>query len=531
MNFKKIWLSVVAVLCSINLAVGLVVHSADDESWLDIIEDTIFSFLLQGSGVPVDGDTAHEVYKGLSGLEKSIYGEMLEYMITKNPLIQPDSEGNNKLSFTIPNYDIVTGKYMLHWILEDGSEDDVLVECTIILSDTPEALADLPPIKVPEYGDIYYYANALNYTITHTDGTVKRYVVVLPVGFNYKSLSISSTNITTGNLSGCTLYEYSGGSDISKSRPLRTAFYVQGLRFNVSEYNSIRQDFNDLVTPSSSLQQKPYGFASYSTQVISQQSPLTYPHDIDICSGGVYGLYHNLENPSRFSAYGCIINRLFTCSFVTTNNSTKGNNLNRYWITPQTQNYYYNDYIQGGTTINETNVNNYFNGALLPAFDIDPDLPLADILDLLTDLLPDMQVGMRPTLDLSTGALFDRLVDFYGNMPDIGLNWETPLDNDYWDIDFPPIPDSGGGGSGGDITVYVTVDITRPLITTYQYTDPLEIASLPQITTYTMPVAVQDSAKSILDTGEDVLEDSGLIPIYAFLTLIGIGIAIIFKGV
>lgn len=531
MNFKKFWVSLVAVLCSINLVAGLVAHSEEEKSWLEIIEETIFSLPIQASGIPVDSETAYAVYKGLTGLEKAIYGEMLGYMITKNPLIQPDSSGNNKLSFTIPNYDILTGKYMLHWTLLDGTQDDILVECTVILSDTPEALVNLPPVQVPEYGDVYYYANALNFAITHSDGTLNRYIVSYPTGMNYTSPTFTSNMYSISAQSGCTLWEYRGGSDLSKSRPLQTPFYCQNVRFNTSTVNSIRVDLEDIYTQTdSTYQTKPSGFYSYSSSAVSANNYLPYPVDVDICHGIFNARYDKLGS-NGFKGAAIYCNREFKTSFAITNNSSKGNNLNRYWITPQTQNYYYNDYIQGGTTINETNVNNYFDGALLPAFDIDPDLPLADILDILTDLLPDLQVGMKPTLDLSIRDLFDRLVDFYGNMPDINLDWDTPLDNDYWDIEFPPIPDSGGGGSGGDITVYVTVDITRPLITTYQYTDPLELASLPQITTYTMPVAVQDSAKSILDTGEDVLQDSGLIPIYAFLTLIGIGIAIIFKGV
>ena len=43
MNFKKFWVSLVAVLCSINLVAGLVAHSEEEKSWLEIIEETIFS--------------------------------------------------------------------------------------------------------------------------------------------------------------------------------------------------------------------------------------------------------------------------------------------------------------------------------------------------------------------------------------------------------------------------------------------------------------------------------------------------------
>lgn len=518
---KKIFLSLVALLTSLSLLTCFVAHCADDDDWEEVIKDTIFSMLISAT-TGVDTDDMETLHKGFDGLIFGNTRRMLDYVWTA-----PTKDSNGDLQFKIPNYDVVTGKYMLHYVLEDETVDDVLVECTALLTDTPQALPLAPSVRVNVYGDIYYYANALNFTITDTEG-VRRYVVAYPAGFNYTSPSFSSSSYAIAAQNGCTVYEYRGGEKVTNNRPIKTNVRMNVVRFNTSTVNSVRKDLSDIYTPSSTYYSKPVGFYG-SNSGISASHPLSFPSDIDIVLGSVGAVYRAVSGGgTNIPTFNW--NTEFMCSFATTNNPTKGNALTTRWTTPQTQNYYYNDYIQGGTTINETNVNNYFDGAFLPAFDIDPDLPLDDIIALLTDLLPDFQLAMRPTLDLSTGALFDRLVDFYGNMPDINLDWDTPLDNDYWDIEFPPIPDSGGGGSG-DITVYVTVDITRPLITTYQYTDPLEIASLPQITTYTMPVAVQDSAKSILDTGEDVLQDSGLIPIYAFLTLIGIGIAIIFKGV
>lgn len=519
---KKIVLSLVALLTSLSLLTCFVAHCADEDlTFEEIIEETINSMLISSSGL----DSVQDGVKLKAGFE----GLFVEtYLKAYEALWLDPNNSDGYLEFTVPNIDIVTGKYMLHWVLEDGTEDDVLVECTVILSDKPDYLTNLPPIKVREYGDVYYYANCLNYMITHSDGEVKRYLVSYPTGFNYTSPTFATNTYSLSSQTGCTVFEYRGGTSITSNRPIKTAVRMPVVRFNTSTVNSIRKDLSDIYTPSSSYNSKPAGFYGYNSG-ISASSPISYPADIDIILGvGAVYMASSGSGSSNIPTFNW--NTEFMCSFATTNNPAKGNQLITRWTTPQTQNYYYNDYIQGGTTINETNVNNYFDGAFLPAFDIDPDLPLDDIIALLTDLAPDFQLAMRPTLDLSTGDLFDRLVDFYGNMPDINLDWDTPLDNDYWDIEFPPIPDSGGG-SGGDITVYVTVDITRPLITTYQYTDPLEIASLPQITTYTMPVSVQDSAKSILDTGEDVLQDSGLIPIYAFLTLIGIGVAIIFKGV
>lgn len=518
---KKIVLSLVALLTSLSMLTCFVAHCADDEDWEEIIKDTIFSMLISATtGVDVeDMDTLHQGFDGL------IFGSTRRQL--NNVWTAPTKDSNGKLQFTIPNYDVVTGKYMLHYQLEDGSKDDVLVECTVLCTDTPAMLPAVPSVRVNVYGDIYYYSNALNYTITRTDGTVSRYVVTLPTGFNYSTFTVGGSMMSTGTLNGCTIYEYRGGENIKNSPVVRSNAYVQGIQFHTSTVNSVRVDLDDVVTLTSTLEPHPVGFYSNNTNIISPSSPLSYPHDIDIVTGSFVAKYRQTAYPDRFGGINVYCNRLFYCSFAYTNNSQKGNNLNRYWITPQTQNYYYNDYIQGGTTINETNVNNYFDGAFLPAFDIDPDLPLDDIIALLTDLSPDFQLAMRPTLDLATGALFDRLVDFFGNMPDINLDWDTPLDNDYWDIEFPPIPDSGGG-SGGDITV--NVDITRPLVPKVTTTYWLELDVGTQ-TTQTYPVALVSAAPQVFEKADEVVNTLEIMPLIGLLAVFGVAVAILFKGV
>ena len=68
-------------------------------------------------------------------------------------------------------------------------------------------------------------------------------------------------------------------------------------------------------------------------------------------------------------------------------------------------------------------------------------------------------------------------------MPDIGLEWSPDLDNNnYWDVDLPSLPDSGGSG---DITV--NVDITRPKIP-YIDTNPQISLYVPTVTTTALPL-------------------------------------------
>lgn len=509
---KRILCPILAFITAVSLCVSFVARCADGETWQDVLKDTIFTGLIQKS--------EDNGVSGFTGLVHNIGDRILYYS-----WLNATKDSNNNLQFKVPNYDVVTGKYMMHWVLADGSEDDVLVECTALLSDTPAALPALPSVTVAVYGDIYYYANALNYTITHSDGEVKRYVVTYPAGFNYTSPSFSNDNYAIAANNGCTLYEYRGGENVTNNRPIKTNFRMPVVRFYTNTVNSVRKEFSDIYTPSSSYYSKPVGFFG-SNSGISSTAPISYPTDIDIVMGGVGARFDAISGGgANIPTFNW--NLEFMCSFATTNNPTKGNALTTRWTTPQSQNFYYNDYIQGGTTINETNVNNYFDGAFLPAFDIDPDLPLDDIIALLTDLAPDFQLSMRRTLDLSTGALFDRLVDFYGNMPDINLNWDTPLDNDYWDIEFPPIPDSGGG-SGGDITV--NVEITRPLVPIVTTNYWLELDAGTQ-TTITYPVALVSAAPQVFDKADEVVNTLEIMPLIGLLAVFGVAVAILFKGV
>lgn len=509
---KHIISSVIAFITVISLCVTFVARCADGATWDDVIKDTIFTGLMQ-----------YDEEKGIvgyTGLTHDIMDRILYYS-----WVNASKDSNDKLQFSIPNYDVITGKYMIHYVLNDDTENDVLVECTALLSDTPAALPALPSVKVATFGDLYYYSNALNFTITRTDGEIKRYVVLYPSGFNYSSPTFATTSYSIAAQSGCTVYEYRGGERVTDNRPIKTNIRMNVVRFNTSTVNSVRKDLSDLYTPPSSYNSKPTGFYG-SASGISSSSPISFPSDIDIVLGAVSARYDAINGSGSANIPTFNWNTEFMCSFATTNNPQKGNQLTTRWTTPQTQNYYYNDYIQGGTTINETNVNNYFDGAFLPAFDIDPDLPLDDIIALLTELAPDFQLAMRPTLDLSTGDLLDRLFDFYGNMPDIGLDWETPLDNDYWDIEFPPIPDSGGGS--GDITV--NVEITRPLVpkVTTNYWLELDVGTQ---TTITYPVALVSAAPQVFDKADEVVNTLEIMPLIGLLAFFGIAVAILFKGV
>lgn len=505
---KKLILSLVSLLTCLCFSCFAVAYADDSEAWLSIIEDTAFSFLVGSSDL--SDSVVNDLNSGATGLTREVAQNALSGAFL-------NATDENGLQFTIPSYDILSGKYMLHYQMDDETEDDILIECTLILSDRPEYLTNLKPIKVREYGDVYYYGNCLNYTITRTDGTVKRYIVALPTGFDYRnSPTLTASEFLISGQRGCTVYEYKGGSNLALSRPLKTAQTIGNVKFNMATVNTVRVNLRETYTPPSQYDPYPFGFWG-SASGITAGSPVGSPSDIDIVCGAVSVRYNHLQNPTQQWHNHTFLSTTYFCtSFATTNNPNRGAQMQNKWTLISNQNYYYNDYIQGGTVINENNYHDYYDGAFAPAFDIDPDLPLAEILGLLADLLPDFDADIKPTLDLSVDSLFDRLLDYYGNMPDIGFQWDPDLDNNnYWDIQLPDFPsDSGGGGSGGDYKPWEPPEY-KPVNTA-----PFIPATYPTIPTGTLPVSFAQNMGGILQDGWDIFDHLDVLAVLCPLVVI-----------
>ena len=104
-------------------------------------------------------------------------------MITHPTVTEVD--GENELSFTVPTYHIITGKMNLKGTFADFVNDEpsnirtssTVVEATILVTDNTVDIDPLKPVTSSEDG-VSLYPNSVNYTITHNDGSVSRYVCV-----------------------------------------------------------------------------------------------------------------------------------------------------------------------------------------------------------------------------------------------------------------------------------------------------------------------------------------------------------------
>ena len=497
----------------------------------EVLAETGFSeFISNGAKEFItDPSTAFKKYGGIYGLLEGTLIDMYKNAIGNSVVGSADVP-----EFTVGNFDIITGKYQMTWdigkypsmmetVPSSIFSDEILIECTMLLTDSWST-----EYKDPATG-VTYYSNALNISITRTNGSVSKYLVVFPQSFNYsRQVNAYNDHVTISAQSGCTLYSVDNGVIGSV---IENGFYMEQVTFLCNNKNITTVNCNSTFNTASSVKAYPTGIYSYRGNTISSPG-IDYPIDKDICHG-VFSFYYPYSNGSGSSVsyrFNCL--QYLTCGFYTTNNSNHQSIVNQYWVNNYNQNYY-NYPITGGTTVTKDNYTDLNLPALKPVFDIDTNDSdwLAQLLALLPSLLDLLDGDLLPDLLDFLG----RLVDFWGNMPDIGMEWHNDMtlnNNNYMDLELPSNnpPDSGGGGSGGDVLVTVDVNITRPLVSEVVTSYWLHVDASTE-TTATYPVAVVSAAPELWIKSDDVLNVLDLMPVYGLLALVGVAVAVLYKGV
>ncbi|MBO7695316.1 MAG: hypothetical protein J6T10_22055 [Methanobrevibacter sp.] len=523
---KKLLSSCFSLLICLSFVVSPLCLGAESVSPIvEIIAETVFSeFIGEGVKEAIEDNSLPDA--GIFGCAEKVMKRALEIAM-QNPSVDSNT---GDISLTVPNFDIITGKEQLQWTVRKRNNlgevtetftDSILIEVTFLLTDNWSG----------QYYDkntgVTYYSNALNICITRTNGSVARYVVVFGDSFNYsRNVTWSYPTVSISAQSGCTLYSVSGGVI---GQALQTNFYTENVIFNIDNLNSITTDLNSLINNANAYPD-PIGIYSRRGSAIAADG-ITYPVDVDICHGVFNFRLLGLNNGTKYEM-GVYCNRYLKTGFMVTNNPIHIATNNTYYSTNNYSNNYYNYPLTGGTIIDKNNYIDKDLPTLAPVFDLDTSLPDwdLDLLDLIPSILDLLDGDLLPDLT----DLLGKLLDFFGAMPDIDMEWnpDTSLNtNNYWDLDFPS-DDSGGGGSGGNVIVTVDVNVDFPPVTvqTHAVEDIVSVNTFPVIETYTVPPAIQTQAETFLDSGESLVTSFGLLPVYAFLTLIGIAVAVIFKG-
>lgn len=488
-------LSFLSVLICLCFFVSPLCVGAEVISLPEILLETIFSEFIGNIDKVMNGEMPNSGAMGAADkILKKAYETALEHATADN---------NGDIQLTLPTFDIITGKEQLQWTVQKRNNlgevtetftDDILIEVTFLLTNS-WSVDYLDPAT-----GVTYYSNALNIAITRTNGSVKRYVVVFGTNFDYsRNVLWSYPTISIAAQGGCTLYSVEGGVI---GQALQTNFYTENCIFTVSDTNSITTNLNDLITNVNAYP-SPIGIYSRRGGAVSADG-INYPVDVDICHGCFNFRLLGTNNSTKYEM-GVYCNRYLKTGFTMTNNSLHAATNNTYYSVNNYSNNYYNYPISGGTVIDKNNYQNLDLPALAPVFDIDTTDPdwLDTLLALLPSLLDLLDVDLLPDL----ADLLGRLLDFFGNMPDIGLQWnpDTSLNpNNYWELDFPS-DDSGGGGSGGDVVPWDPPEY--PPVNT----QPFIPAVYPTLsTTYTYPTGYLEGMGKMLDNGWDMADTLGL---------------------
>lgn len=471
----------------------------------EIIAETIYQQVLSGDSI--ENNPYAELNKNVAELAWN-------YMLQKATL------RNNEIELKFPTWDVITGKCTNEVTFMDGGKYSYTVDVSGVFCEAE--MASLWNYASESTGGQQVYANCLNITITKPSG-VTQYVIEMPSTWSYASkYSASTTGVTININTYCKLYGYSNGKRIL----MDTNFYVNSVLFSTVTVNSVVNNTNLYSPPPNNYQQNPVGIYSAQGSAVSSSGALRYPLDVDILHNTYQLKYNHTTNTSSTGVVFRPMQHLYI-SYITTNSSTRGNMMNTNWTDNSKQNYYIYP-VTGGTTINNTNYNDY-SGGLAPVFSLDTSLP--DVLDILKDIIPAILDLITPDIDMDIGDLLGKLLDFFGHMPDIDMPWDVDPSlnlNNYNDLQLPDInlPDTGGGGSGGDIKV--NVDITRPKIPEVN-TEPHVSIYYPTVTTTAIPQSVLSAAKDFVDVGKDITDMCGTTNIIVVCGLIGIGVMLIFK--
>lgn len=509
-------LSFLACLICLCFCVSPVGAFSAGLNWEDIIIQTMFSDFLRASYD--DDNSSINRSGGINFVFDKFIDKMQDFMI-KNPIQQ-----NNDIAFKMPNYQIVTGKvhFVGDWCYYKNDELDSTVpmnqtiEVTVLCLDTDYSGWDYKnAVAVDSSSGKYLFVNALNITITDSTNNVINLVLLCRTNL-YSGMSVATDRVSIAQkYYDC--YMYSGST---LEQLIYENQYNYGVRFNLSTTNSIDVNIDSVYTKPSGALGKPSGLGEWGSisSSVTPQIRLSIPM---ICGGRSYLLFQRPTSSTSTSwANTSFYPLLYLYSgFYATNNNTIENTINNRWTNLSDQNYYIDNIFEGDTVINNNNYQDWGGGGLAPIFtlpDVDlPSLPLAELLDLLDGLLPDVKANLRPSLDADIDSLFDRLFDFYSNMPDIGLEWDPTLDNDnYWDIELPSIPDSGGGGSGGDYKPWEPPEY-KPVNTA-----PFIPATYPTIPTGTLPVSFAQNMGGILQDGWDIFDHLDVLVILCPLVII-----------
>ena len=488
---NKIKFTIASLLLCICFAVSTTCLAAAPTK-SEIYSDTIFqpNYYSASLGEAILADMASDYIEDvLDEIDSVVHQQTIE----NSPLYTtPYQILNDYLqSVTMPDLLYWCGKVKLTWIDQDNRHQ--YERATVELYSNTNYKININNLKWVDVGSGYFYPiNCLVYTVYHHDGTSSKYFVPR------RSDSATMYSFVT------TLNDNNDYISINSTGWSSTAYHLYDQKQFTAVSNFERMQYeNRLYWNSTNDIDFPLDNSNLPLQIKWGTSD-GFPSDLGFINGSV-----SWTRPGE-SYVNTTILQWYT-SYVFTNSTALNQNFTNSLTQPYQKNWYYDDTFVSNTTIDNSNVSNTYDGCFASVFNVD----LSDI-DI-NALIPSIIGELKPTLDLGIAGLLDALMDFFGDMPDIGLTWDNTTSNDYFEIIYNE-DDSGGGGSGGGCnweTPYYAPVNTSVYI-------PAVVPSYSTYAAVTAPANVLANSKNVLQNGWTFLDVLGLLPLIIPLTIVGI---------
>ena len=473
---KKIISAVSSIVLCISVVCSMVVSGAGLSS-SDLYNNTIFQPNYGAQlGESILSDLIAEYLKdALDEIDKEV-----KQNSSNNLFNSPVGDITNGYldSLYMPDVTYICGKTNLTWRDEQLFPHNM--RATVELYAAPNYKIDVNSLKWVFVGGGYYYpVNCLIYTIYHQDGTNSKYFV--PRRNNYATMYYLNTTLNDDN-------DYIAINSVGWGT---TAYHL----YDNKQYSAVsgfeRMEYENRIYWNT--------INSIDFPINSSNNPLTikwgttdgYPSDLSFINGSVS---YTLPNSSYVNT---TIIQWWT-SYLVVNNPSTNTTLTNSLTEPSQKNWYYEDNITNNTITNQ-NSNDVYDGCFNSIFNVD-----LDDIDF-TTLIPTLIANLEPTLNAGIAGLLDALLDFFGDMPDFELTWDSDTHNDYYDIvnneNGPPTT------TGPNYTPWEPPEYD-PLNTT-----PFIPATYPEFTVSTIPANIGETISETLNTGWELADTMGIIAI------------------
>ena len=427
---------------------------------------------------------------------------------------------------TVLKYAFVTGKSQVRYLCTDNTERSFNVEVSMYYLENYDGAvygdSTLSPIVNGKDG-LKYIANNMYFDIWYSDGFHYR-IRYKPDDYLSFAQQFNSNAFGTSGQLLLTIFRPVNGRffDVSDGDLFGTELTTWGNSTSSISFYSVNRN-SIVTTPQQTWYDNSgnkYKFNNTTTDTeidpTRNMSLGYYPTPKQICfnSYNFTSYYSSGSTTSNGSPFyvGAFFDTNYTpwnTSYNNMNSSKKDSNI-----------FYYDNTVVGGTTIDNSNKTTVLGGILVNDFDVN---------GLFTGIA-NLQGTIKPLLDISLPDITSKVTNYFENMPDWNTTWDTQRDNDYYLIPWDDLPPDN---PSGDITVLVTVDVSRPLVPEFTTSSRWLYIDVGNMTTTVQAIQPEyvTAAQTLQGKTDSVFNELELIPLYLGLAIFGVAVSVLFKGV